>query len=178
MIHLVIGLPGAGKSTVEAYLSVILGALAYSTDHVCERLFPQRSTSDVVDFTPQELEIVYRALPLILSAAKRARPDVHIVFSGSFRYSWQRQLMIDAAAAAGSVASVVLVEAPAGSIEERLRKRCEETSQQGSVSGHLKVAAEFEYPADAFVINNDDDKEKLRRAVEAYAAFSTLRRLN
>ena len=61
-VLLICGLPGTGKSSLASMLHNVLGWPVVSTEVMRSRLFAHAATKQDIDFSDEELRIVYKAI--------------------------------------------------------------------------------------------------------------------
>ncbi len=103
IIHIITGLHGSGKSEVARIIHEQTNAFIINTDEVRKKMFPCETRSSDSDFTQNELDLVYRCLPVLLYyLTKTLHKNKNIfVFEGTFRLESQRQKIINQALDSG-----------------------------------------------------------------------------
>lgn len=171
MIHIVTGLPGTGKTEVARLLCQAVDGFLVQTDDVKQALYPNGEVSEHGDFTSEQLDVVYRTLPVLALYLARALSEGQVVFEGCFRAASQRQSVVDIATAASQRVGVIWVKAPETLVQRWITQRYELGVHQARFETHMAVARVYESPAGAYVIENQGSLEDLRRRVEEYAAL-------
>jgi predicted kinase len=94
MFYLVFGISGSGKSTISKYLSKKLDAEIINTDNLHSLLFPIGERTETGDFTPEQLQEIYRGLRPLVHYISKIASDKNFIVEGNFRFKSQREFVI------------------------------------------------------------------------------------
>ncbi len=144
MFHLIMGLPGTGKTAAAEFLVEKLSAMAIRLDPVYSALFPIQGEQISDSENTRRLEAAYLEMCNIVPGAHRKYPKTHIVVEGVFRSAEQRQNITNAIIEAGADCSALLVTARREIARERVQTRHAAGDSACNLLGYEKARAEFE----------------------------------
>src|SRR3989344_2264713 len=122
MIHVVMGLPGTGKTEVSKYLEKKLDGIRVNTDELYGHLFPDKLYIDS-DFPPGRLEHIYNAIGALAFYLEKAAPEKHYIFECSFRFKAQRDHIFNQFEDKSRIHIVFVEVKDEKEIERRITKR-------------------------------------------------------
>lgn len=163
------GLAGSGKTSVAKLLQQKLNGIVINTDDLHSLLFPDGERTETGNFTPQQLEEIYRSLRPIVYFVSKANPDKHIILEGSFRYASQRDFITSILEQEGITYKIINFVLDDDSIaEKRITNRFENEEAPDTYEDYLKMKAVFEPEEDAYVIDNSGSQDELVDLVSKY----------
>ncbi len=168
LIHIVTGLPGSGKTKVAKIIARSVNGLLINTDDVRNILFARDGFTGAFDFTPNQLEVIYKVLPVVMTYVTEVAPSKDIVFDGTFRLNEQRETVRRAANKLNREVSVVVVSADERDIKDRIDHRHTAEGHQATFETYLKVRGVYEIPIDAWAIDNSGKLADLAQKVYVY----------
>lgn len=142
-ILLLCGLPGTGKSTVAKHIHKRLGWPVLSTENFRARLFDYASSKDDVDFTEEELRVVYKAIAL--TTEMLISHSSSVIVEGVFRSTEQRKLITELELRCKARCMKVVLYGNDGIIRDRLiyRKNVGDVAPAGPKS-YAKIKRSYE----------------------------------
>lgn len=168
MLHIVMGLPGTGKTSVTKYLEEKLPAISINTDVLHSKLFPSGERTETGDFTPEQLKQIYATLrPLAYYLAKIA-PDRHFIMEGTFRKAEQREGVIEEMENMKHPYKILLVETNDDEASKRIQGRFDRGEDPSTVEDYFKIKEVFEKPSNAYMIDNSTTLEELYKKIDEY----------
>ncbi|MBL8014743.1 MAG: ATP-binding protein [Candidatus Doudnabacteria bacterium] len=168
MLHIIMGLPGSGKSTATKLLAERLHAEVINTDILHGLLFPQGERTETGDFTPEQLAEIYRSMRPLAYYLSKVAPESHIIFEGSFRFKSQRDFITQLLIENGIKYQILLLELDEKIAEERITNRHEKEGAPDTFEDYLKIKSVFERPTAAFEIDNTGKVEDLAKHLDDY----------
>ena len=168
MVHLITGLPGAGKSEVARLISESIRALVVNTDTVRDRLFTKRTTNLHGDFTDEQIRAVYSTITTLAYYLVVYSPEKHLVLDGSFRYEQQRRSIIDEMKRIEHQIQGIYVRADPDIIRKRLEYRHNLGQHQATFATYQRVEQIYEKPLDYYEIDNSGSLVDLESKVKTY----------
>jgi len=152
-LFLIIGLPGAGKSTLANYLSKKINAPILSTELFRSILFDTKNTNKDIDFSETELEIVYNSISYI--TAQLSHINNNLIVEGVFRNNNQRLYFLNNARNFKKIVKIFLF-ADEDKILFRLRTRksINTSIAPAGPSTYLGLIKTFQKPDDTYQIFN------------------------
>jgi len=166
MIHIITGLPGAGKTIAANIIKQeLIDSLLINTDELRNFLYPK---SEVGDFDPEQMNIVYNLLPQFALCIKKIQPYKHIVFDGTFRYKSQRLSIFDIMKNTSQPVSVIWIKADVNIICERVILRFNSGTHLLDYKSFKKVLYSYEPPEEAWIIENTGSIEDLTLKIKQY----------
>ena len=167
MIHIVMGLPGVGKTVAAKYLTRKLSGIRINTDDLHGRLYPVKEYVNG-DFPPDRLEQIYNTIGVLAFYLQKANPSKHYFFEGSFRYKKQREVVINQVADKRQPKILLIEVNDEGEIKKRITKR----HRQGAPSTYevyLEVKSGFEKPEKKVItIDNSGSLRDLHKKLDNY----------
>ena len=177
MFHLIMGLPGTGKTAAAEFLTDKLSALAIRLAPVYSKLFPIRGEQISESENSRRLKAAYLEMCNIVPGALRKYPKRHFVVEGVFRSAEQRKNITNAIIEAGAGYSVLLVTTRREVARERVHTRHAAGDSACNVLGYEKARAEFEEVRMPHrIIDNSSSIAELHKLLENY--LSDLARQN
>lgn len=166
MIHIVMGLPGTGKTEVAKYLEKRLKGIRINTDELYGHLFPDKLYINS-DFPPGRLEHVYNALGALAYYLEKAASEKHYIFEGSFRYKVQREHIFNQFGDKSRIRTVFVEVMDEKEIERRITERHKQGAPD-TYEGYVNIKKVFEYPKDYYSIDNSSSLSDLHKMVDEY----------
>lgn len=160
MIHIIMGLPGSGKSAFSQILQRRLSGFLVNTDELREALFLVHRRKVIRDFPKQQLEFIYSILGPLAVLLINAFPINHLIFDGSFRYSKQRRALVEVAIGLKQPICIVFIKADELITKERIGPE--------KFAVYKKVKHIFEKPRTAVLIDNSGSLKELATKADEY----------
>ncbi len=168
MIHLLTGLPGSGKTEVANIIQRETNATVINLDTLRNFFFPNGENTKNDDFTDKQLSFLYGLLPEIVFQFVKLSLDKPIIVDGVFRKEEQRTRVIAKVKETQIPVSVLLISASEDIIVQRLLIRQQLGVQNGSINTYRAVSRDFEFPQNAWIIDNSGSKFELEKEVKRY----------
>lgn len=171
VLVLLVGLPGSGKSTLARRLAPALGAVVLESDAL-RRLFFEPPTHGF-DESARVFGAIYAASTRLL------REGVSVILGATNLKASDRAPAINVARTTGARLCMVLVEAPARTIEQRLQAReqgCAGDSSDAGIAVLRRMLPTFEMPRsdEIWRVNTGDTSAYEASVCRIIVALTTL----
>jgi predicted kinase len=150
-VHLISGLPGAGKSTYAQQLQLQTGGVLYTLDRFLITMFGRYAVPDVGGDEHVRRVLACREV-IWMSAEKLLSRGADVILDDGYFLREHRRKVVEAAAAVGGAAKIHYVETPIEEIKARLADRNKELPvynfaiEPDTLEGCVRM---FETPSDA-----------------------------
>lgn len=142
-VIVILGLPGTGKTTLARTLSKLLGCVVLTTEEIRISLFPDCEVDKDNDFTPQELELTYRAVYLLTEVLLSS--GANVIINGVFRTNEQRRHVIGLAHKYGAGFAIIQTTCADSVALSRIRNRSKiGSTSAGGETTYYQIKREFE----------------------------------
>ena len=151
IVHLISGLPGAGKSTYAQQLQLRTGAMVFTLDRFLITMFGRYEVPDVGGEEHVRRVLACREV-IWMSAEKLLVHGSDVILDDGYFVRAHRRKVIDAAAALGAAAKIHFIDTPVDEIRRRLADRNQHLPvynfaiEPETLEGCLRL---FETPSDA-----------------------------
>jgi len=151
LLHLISGLPGAGKSTYAQQLQLRTGAVVFTLDRFLITMFGRYDVPDVGGEEHVRRVLACREV-IWMSAEKLLVHGSDVILDDGYFLREHRRKVIDSAAALGATAKIHFIDTPLDEIRKRLADRNRNLPvynfaiEPGTLEGCLRL---FETPSDA-----------------------------
>jgi len=150
-VYLITGLPGSGKTELTKAAQIKLRCLHLSSEELRCMLFDLSPDKNDVDFSPNELSVVYDLIPVILRDLLSKGHSV--IIEGVFRSRMQRSSIESICKSMSVSMKKYLVCADRNEIITRLVKRKNNaTIEPAGVRAFEMIEKKFEMPGDDYKV--------------------------
>ena len=150
-VHLISGLPGAGKSTYAQQLQQRTGAVVFTLDRFLITMFGRYDVPDVGGEEHVRRVLACREV-IWMSAEKLVASGTDVILDDGYFLREHRRKVVDAAVALGATAKIHFIDTPLDEIRKRLVDRNQNLPvynfaiQPVTLEGCVRL---FETPSDA-----------------------------
>jgi predicted kinase len=151
IVHLIAGLPGAGKSTYAQQLQLRTGAVVFTLDRFLITMFGRYDVPDVGGAEHVRRVLACREA-IWMSAEKLLARGSDVILDDGYFLREHRRKVVDAAVALGAAAKIHFIDTPLAEIRRRLADRNQNLPVYNfaigpeTLEGCLRL---FETPSDA-----------------------------
>jgi predicted kinase len=121
-VHLISGLPGAGKSTYAQQLQLRTGAVVFTLDRFLITMFGRYAVPDVGGEEHVRRVLACREV-IWMAAEKLLRRDNDVILDDGYFLREHRRNVVEAAVGVGAKAKIHFVDTPLDEIRRRLASR-------------------------------------------------------
>lgn len=168
MLHLITGLPGAGKTVVAEYLEKKLPAARINTDEIFTKLYPNEKPPDNGDYTSEQLSVMYVSLRPVAYYLATIAPKRHFIMEGTFRKKSQRDNITDELDKIKHPYQIILVEVDDKILIDRIQKRFEAGESHSTVEAYQEIKRIYEKPEKVYSIENSGTLKDLHERLDKY----------